>query len=574
MADDSEKKTRRLSPWPPVKPGSDSEQQDKPTPPPPPMEGRTPSSESNPRFSLQDSRDRIPVAKPAPQLTTDSEPVRWIGPYAIYHEIARGGMGAVLYGEDPVLERRVAIKIMALGLADDEDAIRRFQREARATASIDHPNVARVYMVGLDEDGAPFLAMEYVDGAPLEQLIKDRVSVSWSGVCDLMIQASEGLRAAWKQGVVHRDIKPANLMITSDWKVKLVDFGLAKVFRDESFKTVAGMVMGTPRYMSPEQAQGREADVRSDVYSLGATFYHVACGRTPFDGDNPTQIMMKHVTSPLVPLRSLNPEVPMEFDEIVRRCMHKDANERYQDYADLVSDLERLKLQCTSREQGSIVNSIHDMPTVRRGPNDAPIPPASGNTANRDHMPEQEEESSDLPLWRMAILGGIVLLVVIAGVAMLGSGENGTEAPESVRAEPGKSGLTVLLERLIAEEQSDSADEVDPDYISYLATTEILGELGEALFVYQVDNSERARDLVELVESGSTIREFDIAEDGSPLDGWRNYLYYSRADQTIRSPGLDGRPNTPDDLLVDSEGDTTTDTPELYAELAETAARD
>lgn len=532
--------------------------EEQPTPPPPPVQQRG-SGTGVPRFPLVESQDRIPVASVPSAAggradSADEEmpaPQRHIGPYAVYHEIARGGMGAVYYAEDSALRRRVAIKVMAKELVADADAVGRFQREARASASIDHPNVARVYLVGLDDDGAPFLAMEFVEGFSLDRHIRERIRMPWSAICDLMIQSAEGLRAAARQGIVHRDIKPANLMIGPDWKVKIVDFGLAKAIREESFKTVAGMVMGTPRYMSPEQAQGREADWRSDVYSLGAAFYHLATGRAPFDGDNPTQIMMKHITSPLVPMRSLNPDVPMEFDDIVRKCMSKDPMERWPDYMDLISALSQLKLQCVARERGSIVQSINDLPTIRQQPDGSTAPPAGARAAA---LPSASPVAADsAPMWRWVLAGVGALAVAFAAMALLSGGEK--EEPPPAPA-PRQAGLRILLERLMREEKAaDPGAEIDRDLLKYRATERILEELGRALVVYQSDSrGEKAPSLPHLAESLATVAEFDTDAEGHPLDGWGNYLSYSRADQTIASPGLDGRAGTADDLVVDSDG--------------------
>jgi len=530
-----------------------------------------------PRFPLVESQDRIPVASvPQPATGMDDTnrsipaPQRHIGPYAVFHEIARGGMGAIYYAEDAALRRRVAIKVMAKELAGDADAVGRFQREARASASIDHPNVARVYLVGLDDDGAPFLAMEFIEGLSLERLIRERIRMPWATICDLMIQTAEGLRAAYKQGIVHRDIKPANLMVSADWKVKIVDFGLAKALREESFKTVAGMVMGTPRYMSPEQAQGREADWRSDVYSLGATFYHAATGRAPFDGDNPTQIMMKHITSPLVPMRSINPDVPMEFDDVVRKCMSKDPMERWPDYMDLISALSQLKLQCVARERGSLVQSINDLPTIREKPGGPLAPGRSPHGPAVEMAPAQH----GAPAWRLPLIVGGALLVLLAVIVLVAGGEEKQEAPPPET--PRKAGLRVLLERLMKEEQAaEPGRKIDPDYLKYMATERILEELGRSLFVYQSDSrGEKAPSLPDLVTSLATVAEFDTDAEGNPLDGWGNYLSYSRSEQTIASPGLDGRAGTRDDLVVDSEGTIVAEDDSGYLRLEEKARAD
>ncbi len=166
-------------------------------------------------------------------------------------------------------------------LITDGDAVKRFEREARACAAVQHRNIASVYLVGLTEDGLPFLGMEYVDGGSLMHAIRNKVPLTFSQIARIMEEVAAALQAAHKQNVVHRDIKPANIMLTKTGEAKLVDFGLAKIFFEDSYVTQEGMVLGTPSYMAPEQGRGRPVDHRADIYSFGATFYHLIVGRPP-----------------------------------------------------------------------------------------------------------------------------------------------------------------------------------------------------------------------------------------------------------------------------------------------------
>ncbi|MBX3729993.1 MAG: serine/threonine protein kinase, partial [Candidatus Sumerlaeia bacterium] len=198
------------------------------------------------RVPLRESQAAIPVSSPPPPEAPASpaarpipEHLRQLGPYVIKDRLARGGMGMVFLGEDPALNRRVAIKVMAREVSADADALARFQREARATAAIEHPNVAMIYMVGAADDGSPFLAMEFVDGGTLEGRIRAREPLVISEAADQMIQVAEALGHAKKKGIIHRDIKPANVMMTAKGQVKVVDFGLAKIFHEDSFRTTA-----------------------------------------------------------------------------------------------------------------------------------------------------------------------------------------------------------------------------------------------------------------------------------------------------------------------------------------------
>ncbi|MCB2154418.1 serine/threonine protein kinase [bacterium] len=560
----------------PFSPGSQASGQD-PTvhhPPPP-----TTRSSSIPKIRPA-SHERIPKAGQTPQPTPTGDEQR-VGPYILHRELARGGMGAVFLGEDPALRRKVAIKIMAKELLAEDDAEVRFEREGRAAASINHPNVAMIYMVGETETGAPFLAMEFIGGGTLSDIIRNRQRISFAAIADVMLQAAEGLRAAYREGIIHRDIKPGNIMMTDDGLVKVVDFGLAKFFNEDSFMTMQGTVLGTPRYMAPEQTQAREVDYRADVYSLGATFYHVLTGRPPFDGDSPTQIMMKHLTSPLVPLRSINPDVPMEFDEVIRRCMMKDPNDRYQDYADLISDLSRIKLQCTARERGSLVTSSSDLPTIRVGPEGQPLPPgaspenasapgaASFSAPPRGSLTmDMEPEGAPVPPWRKALLIGAGAIVVLAIIVVIS-----WPSPEPEQKPAGeKSGLATLIERLVEEQAGGGEPNVpqpDPNYLRYRATQEILEVLGIGLFTYHAEQGEKAPGLQELVESGVAVGDFDLSATGKPLDGWGRPFDYSRLQQKIYSAGLDGIISSDDDIEVNADGEISIIDQEPYDELLE-----
>ena len=487
-----------------------------------------------------------------------AEPVRRLGPYRLVRCLASGGMGSVWQGIDDALDRTVAIKVMAQELIGDSDAISRFQREAKATARIQHPHVAMIYMVGTTEDGSPFIAMEHVGGGTLDQLIRSRTPVSFAVVAGWMIQCCEALRAAQRESIIHRDIKPANIMLTEDGLVKVVDFGLARFVNEHSQRTVAGMVMGTPRYMSPEQAQGREVDYRSDMYSLGATFYHLMAGRPPFDGDTPMQIMMKHVTSPLPPMKSINPAVPMEFDDLMRRLMSKDPLERFLDYSDLVSELNRLKLQCTAREQGSFVMGPSTAAgTVRFNASGMPMAPdATASGAGRlAPAPDPAAEEERVPAWRYAVLGGAGVLVVIAlGVAAASLLFGGDEAEAGADARP-TGGLALLLDNIRrAQEAQNARMELSDDYLAFEATQEIVKELGRGLLQHQAAEGTYAPDLKALAAGPHVARIFDTDTLGRPLDAWGSRIEYIRDEQTVLSPGLDGRPYTDDDITCGING--------------------
>jgi serine/threonine protein kinase len=259
--------------------------------------------------------------------------------YEIAEKIGQGGMGAVYRAADKSLNRQVAIKILPEDALNDGEAVNRFEREAKVLAELNHPNIAQVYRIGR-MDGVPFYVMEHIQGRSLAQMLAERGRLAGPSCVRYIVEVAKGLQAAARRGIIHRDIKPANIMITDGGMVKLVDFGIAKAVGDDAFKTSTGQIMGTPTYMSPEQGKGRPVDHRSDIYSLGATFYHLVTGRPPFEADNPLTMMMKHFTEPAPDIKPLNPSVPDSLCNIIYGMMEKNPAERTDDYAQIIVALE------------------------------------------------------------------------------------------------------------------------------------------------------------------------------------------------------------------------------------------
>ncbi|MGZ5039916.1 MAG: serine/threonine-protein kinase [Usitatibacter sp.] len=253
-----------------------------------------------------------------------------IGKYRITRALGKGAMGMVYEGFDPVIERRVAIKtILAEFLAGDEmqDASARFTREAQAGGRLQHPGIVAVYEYGDDGDMA-FIVMEYVDGEELKRMLSSGTKFELIEVFEIMKQLLVALDYSHKQGVVHRDIKPANLMITAGPKVKIMDFGIARL--ESSSLTQVGTVVGTPTHMSPEQLMGLQADGRADLWSSGVILYELLTGVSPFLADSPATVMHKVLQSDPQPPSALNPALPPGFDVVVARALAKKADERFQ----------------------------------------------------------------------------------------------------------------------------------------------------------------------------------------------------------------------------------------------------
>ena len=272
---------------------------------------------------------------------TSAEIPSHIDHYEVEGELARGGMGVVYSAFEPSLGRKVALKVVTKNLVQDENVLARFDQEARAAADLKHANVVAIYYRG-NYEGAPYFAMELVEGESLADTVK-KGPLKPEQAIDYLLQTCRGLQAADEKGLIHRDIKPANLMVTKRGEIKITDFGLAKALESDADLTHSGLVVGTPHYMSPEQAQGKELDCRSDIYSLGATFFHLLCGKRPFEKSSITGVLLAHINEELPSLKDKNPTVPAPLCATIEKMMGKRPHQRFQNYQTLISHLEELK---------------------------------------------------------------------------------------------------------------------------------------------------------------------------------------------------------------------------------------
>jgi serine/threonine protein kinase len=269
-------------------------------------------------------------------------PIKKIGKYDILETIGRGGMGVVLKATDPVLGRLVAIKMMTDGFSDDPDLLKRFYREAQSTARLTHPNIVTVYDMG-DQDGIPYLVMQYLEGESLHAMIKSRRNLSLLTKANYLLQICHGLQYAHEQQITHRDIKPANIMVLPDGTVKIVDFGIARMANDQL--TRPGQVMGSIYYMSPEQINEGEVDSRSDIFALGALAYELLTFALPFRGQDPSSTLLKILRDPPPPPKVHLQEYNAGFDAILERAMAKSKQDRYQTVDEMALDVARVEQQ-------------------------------------------------------------------------------------------------------------------------------------------------------------------------------------------------------------------------------------
>ncbi|MBA3513362.1 MAG: protein kinase [Pyrinomonadaceae bacterium] len=275
-----------------------------------------------------------------------------LGRYEIRSQLGAGGMGEVFLAWDTELERTVALKMLHADVASDQQRMRRFVHEARASSALNHPNILTIYEIG-QADSARFIATEFIDGETLRQHMQS-ARPKLSKVLDIALQVASALAAAHEAGIIHRDIKPENVMLRRDGIVKVLDFGLAKLTEQVGtvdtqaptrtfFKTAPGMVMGTVLYMSPEQARGLTVDARTDIWSLGVVLYELVAGRLPYEGTTTTDIMVSILEREPPPLSRYAPEVPTELQRIISKALRKACEERYQTVKDLLQDLKDLK---------------------------------------------------------------------------------------------------------------------------------------------------------------------------------------------------------------------------------------
>jgi serine/threonine protein kinase/tetratricopeptide (TPR) repeat protein len=303
-------------------------------------------------------------AVPVPWLRMSLAPGTKLGCYEIKSPIGAGGMGEVYRATDSKLGRDVALKVLPAVMADDVDRLARFRREAKALAQLDHPNIVTIYSVE-EFEGIHFLTMQLVAGLPLDRVIPtDGLPVDQ--IVDIAGALGDALAAAHEKGIIHRDLKPANVMVSTDGRVKVLDFGLAKEIRESNpggatmtsaNQTQAGMVMGTPAYMSPEQIAGRDLDHRSDIFSLGVLLHEMATGQRPFAGASTAELASAILRDSPASVTDIRPELPADMARIIRRCLEKDPRHRVQTARDVCNEFHDLSRQTASQSQKSAIQS-------------------------------------------------------------------------------------------------------------------------------------------------------------------------------------------------------------------------
>jgi eukaryotic-like serine/threonine-protein kinase len=329
-----------------------------------------------------------------------------LGRYVIDSEIGRGAMGVVFKATDSVLQRTVAVKTVNMAMekdhADKYEA--RFYQEARAAGALNHPNIVTVYDAGKAGD-VVYMAMEYIQGVELRSLLVEGQAMGAAQAISIAAQVAEGLGYAHAQGVVHRDIKPANIMVVSDGPVKITDFGIARM-RASADLTQTGVMLGSPKYMSPEQVIGKRADHRSDIFSLGVILYEMLTGAAPFAGENVTALMYQIVNfAPPAP-SSVNRQVPEMLDFVLAKMLAKPLEERYQDARELAKDLRECERALTApvgatlsgRPTGLASGTQHEFLDTRA--KSVALGQSVTRSRQMDNAPEKTAEETGAPVAR------------------------------------------------------------------------------------------------------------------------------------------------------------------------------
>src|SRR5436190_17376297 len=299
------------------------------------------------------------------------------GRYRIVRKLGTGGMANVYLAEDEVLGRRVAIKILDDRHAGDDQFVERFRREAKNAASLSHPNIVSIYDRG-EAEGTYYIAMEYLDGRSLKELIVARGPAPIHLAVDYTRQILAAIRFAHRHGIVHRDIKPHNVLVDGEGRLKVTDFGIARA--GVSQMTEAGSIIGTAQYLSPEQARGAPVDQTSDLYSVGVVLYELLTGLVPFSGDTPVEIAMKHLSTVPEPPSSRRAEIPRDLDMIVLRALGKDPAERYQSADEMDADLARV-------QRGAAVSPATEQAATAIISRPVVTPPVTAVTQLRQNIP-------------------------------------------------------------------------------------------------------------------------------------------------------------------------------------------
>lgn len=444
------------------------------------------------------------------------------GRYQLTSRIATGGMGEVWRAEDTVLDREVAAKVLKQEYADDPTFRARFEAEARNAAALHHPNVASVFDFGelVEDDGSgirrPFLIMELVPGQPLSVLLRGGEPMPPDRAADVVAQAAEGIAAAHAMGIVHRDVKPANLLVTPDGTVKITDFGIARAADSAAF-TQTGQIVGTPDYISPEQAEGLPATEASDIYALGVVLYECLAGRRPFARDTPIQVALAHLREDVPPLDA---SVPERLRAAVDKALAKDPAQRHASAAELAVTLRGGPPAASGVAGagvplgGDIASGAGTSTRVFETPVLRPVATRPADDAGAPRTP--------LPAWWPWAVGFVAVLALVVGTAALAGNDGGEPAtadepaPSATASEAGDDRVRVRASDYLGRDPAEVERELENRGF------QVRQQVVEAVAPDQLEGTVGAVRPSGLVQPGATIMLEVWAEHVEPESGERD----------------------------------------------------
>lgn len=340
--------------------------------------------------------------------------------YEVVGKIGAGGMSDVYKAKDHTLGRFVAIKVLKQEFSDDVNFVTKFRTEAQSAAGLEHPNIVNIYDVG-SQDGMYYIVMEYVEGITLKTYIEKKGQLSFKEAISIAIQVGRGIEAAHNKNIIHRDIKPQNIIISTEGKVKVTDFGIA---RAASANTINSDVMGSVHYSSPEQARNGFVDGKSDIYSLGIVMYEMVTGRVPFDGDTTVAVAIQHLQEEMVSPSAYAPDLPISLEKIILKCTQKNADRRYENMGDLLVDLKKSLIN-PDEDFVTIINPDTDGKTrkfeeedIERIKQEAEGIETAEEEEEEDAEEEEEEGELNPKMEKAVTIAGIVAAVIIVGIVI------------------------------------------------------------------------------------------------------------------------------------------------------------
>ena len=337
--------------------------------------------------------------------------------YEIIRVIGEGGMANVYLANDTILNRKVAVKVLRGDLANDEKFVRRFQREALSASSLNHPNIVEMYDVG-EDDGNFYIVMEYVDGKNLKQLIKRRTKLSLTEVVDIMKQLTDGIAHAHDSFIIHRDIKPQNMLILDNGLVKITDFGIAVALNSTQL-TQTNSVMGSVHYLPPEQAAGKGATFKSDIYSLGIMMYELITGKLPFRGENAVEIALKQMKEPIPSIREDNNEIPQAVENIVLKACAKNPKNRYDTAREMYNDL----CTCLDEERKNEPKLVYKYPEFDETTKAVKEEVKEINEVNKEEsdvsIKKENKKKNNNLTWILGGIVGFICIAIVVGLILL-----------------------------------------------------------------------------------------------------------------------------------------------------------